>query len=344
MTLPNSIRDETHLEDLLSEPSEAAIAAMGRLPGDVLVLGAGGKMGPSLTRMLLRASEAAGVRRRVTAVSRFSQDGLERSLREQGIDALAGDLLDEPFVAQLPDAENLIVMTGAKFGTGDNPSATWAMNTYVPSLICRRFPGRRILAFSTGNVYPFVPIDSGGSVETDAPEPVGEYGMSALGRERMFEYFCRRDNSPTILVRLNYAVEMRYGVLVDLAQTVQAEQPVDLSMGYANVIWQGDANAMTLAALVDAAVPASVINVAGPERVDVRQTCERFGELLGKPVAFTGEPAQTALLSNGNAGHARYGKPRVGLDRLIEWTADWIQRGAGVLNKSTHFQTRDGRF
>ncbi len=338
------IQDVAQLEDRLSEPTKAAVEAMRHVEGDVLILGVGGKMGPSLARMLVRASREAGVERRVMAVSRFSKEGLRKQLHTDGIETIAGDLGDEAFIAGLPDAANVIFMAGMKFGTADHPATTWAMNTYVPALICRQFPDSRVLTFSTGNVYPLVPIDSGGSVETDTPGPVGEYAMSALGRERTFEYFCRHDEIPTTIVRLNYAVEMRYGVLVDLAQQVQAEQAIDLSMGYANVIWQGDANAMAIAALADTAVPPYVINVAGPELVDVRATCERFGELLDKPVRFSGEPASTALLNNGTRGHERYGQPRVTLDQLIEWTANWIQRNGETHGKATHFQTRDGKF
>lgn len=337
-------RDEAQLDELLSEPTEAAIDSMRRLHGDVIVLGVGGKMGPSMARMLIKATRSAGMDRRIMAVSRFSKTGLQDQLRHEGVEPIAGDLGDEQFMAGLPDAANVIFMAGMKFGTGDNPATTWAMNTYVPALICRRFRESRILSFSTGNVYPLVPVDSGGSIETDTPGPIGEYAMSALGRERTFEYFCRRDETPTTIVRLNYAVEMRYGVLVDLAQQVQAEQTIDLSMGYANVIWQGDANAMAIASMAHASVPPFVVNVAGPELLDVRATCERFGQLLNKPVRFTGEPAKTALLNNGHQGHERYGKPRVTLDTLVEWTADWIKHGGPTHGKPTHFQARDGKF
>ncbi|MBX3438543.1 MAG: NAD-dependent epimerase/dehydratase family protein [Planctomycetaceae bacterium] len=344
MLLPERIDDESHLEDLLSRPAAAAVEAMRRMPGDVLILGVGGKMGPSLARMIVRASEAAGVVRRVTAVSRFSSTGLERALRDAGIETIAGDLLDEPFVEGLPNAENVIFMAGMKFGTGDNPAATWAMNTYVPSLVCRRFAGRRMLAFSTGNVYPFVSIQSGGSVESDAPNPIGEYGMSALGRERTFEFFSRRDGTPVTILRLNYAVEMRYGVLADLAHKVFSGLPIDLSTGFANVIWQGDANTLALAALADASTPPFVINVAGAELLDVRQTCEQFSELMGRKVVFTGAPGETALLNNGQRAHMRYGAPEAPLRTLIEWTADWVTRGGVTWSKPTHFEARDGRF
>jgi nucleoside-diphosphate-sugar epimerase len=342
--LPKAIVDEEQLESLLSHSTEAADSALTRIDGDVLVLGVGGKMGPSLARMIVRASEKAGVRRRVFGVSRFSSAGLEQLLKESGIETIRGDLSDEAFVRNLPDAPNIIFMTGQKFGTSADASATWAMNAYVPTLVCRRFPASRILAFSTGNVYPFVPIESGGSVETDQLNPVGEYGMSALGRERMFEYFSRRQGTPVTIVRLNYAVEMRYGILVDLAQQVLAGEPIDVTMGYANVIWQGDANALALASLADAASPPFVINVAGPDLLDVREACRHFGRLFGKPPAFNREPAATALLSNAAKAYARYGRPRVELKQLIEWTADWLRRGGKTWNKPTHFQARDGQF
>jgi nucleoside-diphosphate-sugar epimerase len=343
-SLPDVIRDEEHLEELLSEPSDAAVIAMSRIEGDVLILGVGGKMGPSLARMIRRASRLAGAERRVVGVSRFSAGGLETSLKQHGVETIRGNLLDEAFVRSLPDAANIIFMTGQKFGTAADASATWVLNVYVPTLVCRRFATSRILAFSTGNVYPFVPTDSGGSVESDTLNPVGEYGMSALGRERMFEYFSRRHETPTTIVRLNYAVEMRYGILVDLAQQVLSGGSVDASMGYANVIWQGDANALSLAALADAASPPFVVNVAGPELLDVRDVCRRFGRLFDKQPSFNREPAATALLSNAEKAYAKYGRPRVSLDQLIEWTADWLRQGGTTLNKPTHFQTRDGRF
>jgi nucleoside-diphosphate-sugar epimerase len=342
--LPDTIRDEAQLEELLSDPSAAAVDALARVRGDFVVLGVGGKMGPSLARMVQRASGQAGVQRRVYGVSRFSQEGLADALTRAGVETIRGDLLEERFVDSLPDAENIIFMTGQKFGTAAAAANTWAMNAYVPTLVCRRYAQSRILAFSTGNVYPFVPIDGGGSAETDVPSPVGEYGMSALGRERMFEYFSRRQNTPTSIVRLNYAVEMRYGILVDLAQQVLAGQPIDVSMGHANVIWQGDANSMALAALADADSPPFVVNVAGPELLDVREVCRQFGRLFGKDPSFNQEPAATALLNSAAKAYAKYGLPRVKLEQLIGWTADWLGRGGQTWNKPTHFQARDGRF
>jgi nucleoside-diphosphate-sugar epimerase len=338
------IHDEAQLEQMLSDPTEAATAAVAELSGDILLLGAGGKMGPSLARMVRRASDEAQVERRVIAVSRFGDRQLEAALQRTGVATLRGDLLDETFVASLPDAPNVIFMTGSKFGTSGNASMTWAMNVYLPSVVCRRYRSSRILVFSSGNVYPFVPSDGDGSVEDDTLQPVGEYGMSVLGRERMFEYFSRRDSIPVSIVRLNYAVEMRYGVLVDLAQQVLAQQPVDLTMGFVNVIWQGDANAMSIAALADADTPPTVVNVAGPERLSVEQTSEQFGQLMNRPVCFVGSASETALLSNARKAFERYGRPRVSTDQIIPWTANWIQRGECTLSKPTHFQVRDGKF
>lgn len=343
-TLPETIQNETQLEDLLSEPTPGAIEALGSLEGDIILLGAGGKMGPSLARMVRRAADAVGGSRRVIAVSRFSDVSVVDKLNAVGVETLAGDLLDEEFIAALPDVPNVIFMTGAKFGTSGDASLTWAMNVWLPSLVCRRYRNSRIAAFSTGNVYPLVPIASGGSVESDALEPVGEYANTAVGRERMFEYFCHRHGNPTSLVRLNYSVEMRYGVLVDLAKKVLAGKPIDVSMGYANVIWQGDANAMTIQALADASSPAFVINVAGPEIFSTKTVCKRFAELFETTVEFTGEAAATALLNNGSRGHERYGPPRVSLDQLQIWIADWLRRGQVTWGKPTHFEVRDGKF
>ncbi|NNE00833.1 MAG: NAD(P)-dependent oxidoreductase [Pirellulaceae bacterium] len=315
-----------------------------RAPGDTILLGVGGKMGPSLTRMLVRACQSIGDARTITAVSRFSNAATREQLNQLGVKTIAGDLLHEGFIERLPDAANVIHMTGMKFGTRSDASATWAMNTYLPTLVCRRYDASRIAAFSTGNVYPLVPFDGPWSRECDNLGPVGEYAMSALGRERMFEYFCQQLSIPTSLIRLNYSVEMRYGVLVDIAQQVQRGQVIDLSMGYANVIWQGDANAMAIASLADASTPAHVINVAGEELLCVQEVAKRFGSLLDKEPKFTSEPAATALLNDGSVGHQRFGQPRVSLEQMIVWVADWISRDQPTLGKPTHFEVRSGKF
>ena len=344
MTLPAVIRDVDHLEDLLSEPSPAAIDAMRRITGDIVILGVAGKMGPTLGRMARRAMDAAGVTGRVIGVSRFSSPGQQRALEAHGVETARCDLLDEAALARLPDAAHVIFMAGRKFGsTGDEP-LTWAMNTHLPALVCHRYRGSRIVAFSTGNVYGLTPHGRGGSGEDDAVAPVGEYAMSCLGRERMFEYFSRAHGTAVAILRLNYASEMRYGVLVDLAGRVARRKPVDLTMGYFNVIWQADANAMALAALDHASTPTQIINVAGAEELSVRSVCVELGKLLDVDVSFTGREADDALLSDGSRGRTLLGSPRVDAARLVEWTADWIRRGGESLAKPTHFESRAGQF
>jgi nucleoside-diphosphate-sugar epimerase len=338
------IRDVEHLEELLSEPTARAVEVMGRLQGDLVFLGVGGKMGPTLARMAHRADSVAGVRRRIWGVSRFSVAGERERLQAHGIEPIPCDLLDPAGVRQLPEAANVVFMTGMKFGSTGQEHRTWGMNCYVPALVCERYRASRIVAFSTGNVYGLAPAGSGGSVERDPPQPTGEYAMSCLGRERMFEHFSLELKIPTAIVRLNYAVEMRYGVLVDLAQRVHARETVDVTMGYFNVIWQGDANAMTLALLDHVSSPPLVVNIAGPEELGVRETCETFGRRLARPVKFTGNEAADALLSNGSLGRSLLGNPRVSASQLIDWTADWVMRGGESLDKPTHFESRDGRF
>jgi len=342
--LRDRIRDVAQLDDLLSEPSRAAIEALRRSPGDVLVLGAGGKMGPTLARMARRALDAAGQRFRVIAVARFSSSDLRSVLESQGVETIQCDLLREDQVEALPDAPNVIFMAGRKFGsTGDEP-LTWAMNTHLPAIVCRRFRRSRIVAFSTGNVYGLTPHGRGGSREEDAPAPVGEYAMSCLGRERLFQYFSRANEIPVAILRLNYAVEMRYGVLVDLASRISRGEPIDLSMGHVNVIWQGDANAMALAALAHASSPAIVLNVAGPEELSVRALSTNLAAAMGATTRFDGSEAGDALLSNGARGYELLGRPRVDVTRMLAWTADWVQRGGESLGKPTHFESRAGRF
>jgi nucleoside-diphosphate-sugar epimerase len=342
--IPASIRDVGHLEDLLSEPSAAAIDAMRRAGGDLVVLGAAGKMGPTLARMARRAMDAAGAAYRVIGVSRFSSPDLQRALEVHGVEAIRCDLLDEAAVARLPDAANIIFMAGRKFGSTGGEPLTWAMNAHLPSLVCRRYRASRIVAFSTGNVYGLTPHGRGGSREGDTPAPVGEYAMSCLGRERMFEYFSLEYGIPVAILRLNYAAEMRYGVQVDLAARVARGETIDVTMGYFNAIWQGDANAMALAALNHASTPPAVINVAGAEELSVRSVCEEFARRFGAGVSFTGREADDALLSNGSRGRELLGSPRVDAARLLDWTADWIRRGGENLAKPTHFESRAGRF
>ncbi len=340
----SSIKDVAELEELLSEPSEAVVRTLSELDGDILVLGVGGKMGPTLSRMAKRASETSGVHRRVIGVSRFSSPGLEARLQSWGIDTVSCDLLDRGSLARLPDAHNIVYMAGMKFGSTGQESLTWAMNSFLPGLICERYPSSRISAFSTGNVYGLSPIARGGSREEDEPVPVGEYAMSCLGRERIFEHFSRVNHTKVSILRLNYATELRYGVLVDIARRVQANEPVPLSMGYLNAIWQGDASAMSLQALSRASEPPFVINITGRELLSVRQVAEEFGQRLHKSVRFTGKESEDALLSNPQRAYEIFGSPRVGVEQMMTWIADWTRRRGETLDKPTHFEERAGRF
>jgi nucleoside-diphosphate-sugar epimerase len=341
--LPTRIDTVETLEDLLSEPTPWLVDATRGSAGDLIVLGAGGKMGPTLARMARRAANAGGLMRRVIAVSRFQSPAARQRLDDAGVETIACDLLDEYAVTQLPDATDVLYMAGMKFGATGQAALTWAENCLIPASVCRRYSASRIVAFSTGNVYPLVPTGHG-SREDDSAAPAGEYAMSCLGRERMFEYFSRRASTPVTLLRLNYACELRYGVLVDLARRVWAEEPVDLTTGYFNVIWQGDANAMSLAALTCATVPPQVLNVTGPEELGVRAVTEEFGRRMDRRVTFTGVEAGDALLSDASHAFALFGKPRVTAAQLMEWIAEWTMRGGDTLGKATKFEVRDGRF
>lgn len=337
-------RSEEELDLLLSEPSAAALAALERLDSDVVILGVSGKMGPTLARMAVRALDELNSPHRVYGVARFSQPGTRDQLEAWGVQTITCDLLDRSQLASLPDSGSVIYMAGQKFGTTGSQHMTWGINTYLPALICERYLNARIVAFSTGNVYPLAPVVAGGPLE-DAPlDPVGEYAMSCLGRERIFEYFSRRHGLRCAIVRLNYAVEMRYGVLVDIARQVHAGEPVTLDMGAANVIWQGDANAQAIALLDHCAAPPFVLNVTGPETVSVRRVAQILGSMFGKEPRFSGEEAPTALLNNAAKAAQLFGYPRVSLHQMLQWTADWVQNDGASLDKPTHFETRDGSF
>jgi nucleoside-diphosphate-sugar epimerase len=338
------VQSIAELEDRLSRPRPALVDDLRALDGDLLVLGAGGKLGPSLVRLALRAVAAAGTGARVTAVSRFTEPGLAEQLRAAGANVVHADLADEAALAGLPDAANVVFLVGAKFGTAGREPAIWATNAYLPGRVAQRYAGARLVALSTGNVYPLVPVADGGSTEDSPVGPVGEYAMSCLGRERVLEHFADRLATPMALVRLNYAVEMRYGVLVDLARTILAGEPVDLTTGHVNVVWQGYANEVILRCLRHAAVPPFVLNLTGPELVSVAQVAEALGDALGKRQVFAGEPAPTALLSNARRCHGLFGYPEVSLAELIGWTAGWVAAGRPLLDKPTRFQRRDGAF
>ena len=342
--LPGQIRDTAHLTKLLSRPSPALVEMMKETPGDIIFLGVGGKMGPTMAEMALRAAREAGVSKRIIGVSRFSNIREKEHLEKTGVETVTGDLLDKHFLEQLPQVENVIFLAGMKFGAEGNLPLTWAMNTYLPALVANHFTSSRIVALSTGTVYPLVPVSSGGSLESDSVTPVGEYAQSCLGRERMFEYGSNRYGNPVILIRLNYAVEMRYGVLADIARKVLEEIPVDLTMGYFNAIWQGDANDMILKSLNLAASPAVILNITGPEILSVRKTAEKFGKLFGKEPHFTGQETDTALLNNSRKAISLLGDPEVSIDKVIEWLAGWMLSGKEMLNKPTHFEVRNGKF
>ena len=335
---------EAELEDALSAPSAGLLASLRSTPGDIVVLGAAGKMGPTLARMARRALDALGRSERVIAVSRFSSPQAERSLNDSGVDTIRANLLDRESVAALPNAPNVIFMAGQKFGTRDAPSSTWAMNVVLPSIAAERYADARIVAFSTGNVYPLSPARDGGSREGDAPAPVGEYAMSCLGRERVFEDASARRGTRVAIVRLNYAVDLRYGVLVDIAARVLRGEAIDLAMGYVNVIWQGDANDWALRCLAHASAPPFVVNVTGRETLTVRALATRLGEILGRAPTFTGTEALDALLSNASLAHSIFGAPSVSTDALLERVAEWVRAGGPLLGKPTHFEERKGAF
>lgn len=341
---PEKIESESQLEDMLSYPEEETVNFFRRLDGDIIFLGVGGKIGPSLARMAKRACDAAGVKKRILGVSYFQSEEEQKQIESYGIETFHGDLLDESFLASLPKVKNVFFLAGMKFGSVENLPMTWAINSYLPALVAGYFKDSRIVAFSTGCVYPLVPVESGGSIESDEPGPVGEYAMSCLGRERMFEFGSQKNHTPVALIRLNYAVELRYGVLVDIALKVKNNSPVDLSMGHFNVIWQGDANNMILRSIEHTSSPAWIVNITSPEILSVREVALEFGKLFGTEVRFTGEEAPTALLSNPKRATSLFGAPKVPISRIIQWIAYWIKENKKILGKPTHFEVRNGRY
>jgi len=332
------------LEDVLAEPSQADARAMAEMEGDLLILGVAGKMGPSLAKRARRACARAKLPKRIIGVARFSDPRVQQELQAVGIDTVSADLLAPGAMATLPDAPNVLYMAARKFGSTGAEHLTWAMNTLLPALVADRYATSRIVAFSTGNVYPLVPVAQGGASESTPTGPVGEYAQSALGRERIFEYFSQRNQTPVMILRLNYAIDLRYGVLLDIGQRVFERRPVDVSMGHVNVIWQGDANSIALRSFALCQSPAAVLNITGPETVAVRWIARRFGERFGVEPKVEGTESETALLSNAARCHRLFGYPSVTVEQMIEWVAEWIGMGGATLSKPTHFETRDGRF
>lgn len=335
---------EEELEDRLSTPTDGVVRALSECPGDILVLGAGGKMGPSLTRMVRRAADLAGGKRQVTAVSRFSESDVAERMERDGILVRRCDLSDPAALAALPDAPNVVLMAGYKFGTSAEPWRTWGTNAVIPALVAARFREARIVAFSTGNVYALGPVMRGGSREEDALTPQGEYAWASVARERVLEHASRTTGTRVGIVRLNYAVDLRYGVLVDLAQQLLAGTPIDVSMGHVNVIWQGDANAQAIHALPLAASPPFVVNVTGAEIVSIRAAARELGRLMDREPRFVGRESSDALLSSTARAQQLFGAPRVAAATLIEWVAEWVGRGGRLLGKPTHYEERGGRY
>ncbi|RPI26785.1 MAG: NAD-dependent epimerase/dehydratase family protein [Acidobacteria bacterium] len=338
------INNESQLEEVLATPTLADSESLGRLGGDVVILGAGGKIGPSLSRRVKRAVETAGLKSRVIAVSRFTSGGTAQELRAAGVEVIECDLLDHKSYSRLPDAPNVLFLAGRKFGSTERSDVTWAMNTMVPAYAAERYSSSRIVVFSTGNIYPPVPASTGGCAETDATAPVGEYAQSCLGRERIFEYFSRELRTRCLFFRLNYAVDLRYGVLVDIARKVRDGEPVEAGVACFNVVWQGDVNSYAIRSLELCSSPPGILNVTGPEILSVRKTAEYFGRRFGREPVFVGEESGVALLSDASECHTLLGYPEVPVGQLVVWVADWLEQGGRLLNKPTHFEVADGKY
>lgn len=332
------------LMDIMTTPSHNLIEDIKNIKGDIMILGVGGKMGPSLAILAKKATLKAGVEKRVIGVSRFSDSQLRDELEANGVETIAVDLLDESQYDRLPEVENVIFMAGKKFGTKGNESATWGMNAFLPSLVAKKFKQANIVVFSSGNIYPFVQVNSGGCTEKTPTEPVGEYAQSTLARERIFTYFAKKNDTPICLYRLNYAIDMRYGVLLEIANQVNGGKAVDLTTGVVNVIWQGDANEYAIRSLLHCSTDPTIMNVTGPETISIRWLANEFAERLNKEVQFVGEEAQTALLNNAGKAHQLFGYPKVSLYEMIDWVADWVKNDGVQIEKPTHFQERKGDF
>jgi len=342
--MPTTIGNVDELEDLLSTPPAEVVEEFNRVDGDVIFLGVGGKIGPSLARMAKRASEHAGVSRRIIGVSRFTSSHSRDYLERHGVEIIAGNLLEQSFLQQLPDVPNVFYLAALKFGASKDLPLTWAMNVKLPALVADRYRHSQIVAYSSGNVYPYVSPDSGGCTEADAPNPVGEYALTVLGRERMFEFGSQEYGTPIAIVRLNYAVEMRYGVLVDIGMKVKEGMPIDLTNGHVNVIWQGDNNALTLRALHLCSRPPTVLNITGPEILSIREIAHSFSNLFGVEPVFTNRESGKSLLSDASMAFQVLGSPRVSAKRMIRWIADWLEHQRPTLNKPTAFEVTDGRY
>lgn len=332
------------LEENILQPSDKLLNDITAIEGDILILGVGGKMGPGMAKLAKQAIDKTGLQKKITGVSRFSDKALQEKLERDGIETISADLLDEESLKNLPDAPNVIYLAGHKFGSTGNEPFTWAMNAYLPGRVAEKYKHSNIVAFSTGNVYPLTEISSGGLSEEYPPGPIGEYGQSCLGRERMFQYFSQKNQTPVLIYRLNYAIDFHYGVLLDIAKAVYEKKEIELHTGLANVIWQGDANEIAIRALLHCESPAKILNVTGPETVSIKWLAEQFGTAFGIGPKFTGEAQPTAFLSNASEAHKIFGYPRITLREMIDMTAFWIKEGGTVFNKATHFQERQGKY
>ncbi len=338
--LPSRFAGVDELDNFLCRPSRILAADLAAIDGDIMVLGVGGKMGPTLARLARNAAPDKSI----IGVARFSEAALRKALEACGVETIVCDLLDRAAVKALPQARNIIFMAGRKFGAQIDPALTWALNVYVPTIVAETFSRSRIVVFSTGCVYPLVTVASGGAKEDTPPVPLGEYANSCVGRERIFEYFSKRCATPGRLFRLNYAIDMRYGVLFDIATKVRDQQPIDISMGHVNVIWQGEANAAALRSLRFATTPTTPLNVSGPDIISVRWLASIFGERLGRKPRLAGEELPTALLTDASRALHLFGPAKVTLAQMIDWTADWVASNRPSFNKPTHFEVRDGVF
>lgn len=336
--------DLQQLEITLTKPSQKLITDILKIDGDIMILGIGGKMGVSMGKLAVDAIKIAGINKRVIGVSRFSDAKAKLELEASGIETIVCDLLDDQQLQALPDVKNIIYLAGFKFGAVGNEGFAWAMNTYLPGRVADKFKNSNIVAFSSGNVLPFVKVTSGCVSEETTPEPIGEYAQSTLGRERIFEYFSKRNQTPILIYRLNYAVDFRYGVMMEIAKSVMKGNEIDLRTENVNVIWQGDANEVALRSLLHCDSPAKMLNVTGPETLSIRWIAEQFGEKFNKEAKFVYEAEGTALLNNASECHRIFGYPRVTVREIIDITAIWLQNGGDEFGKETHFQERGGKF
>ncbi|MEO6733214.1 MAG: NAD-dependent epimerase/dehydratase family protein [Ferruginibacter sp.] len=328
----------------LLQPSDDLISDIAKIDGDIIILGVGGKMGPGIASVAKQAVDKAGVKKKIIGVARFSEPGLQAELNKEGIETYKADLLNDDELQALPDAKNVLYLAGTKFGTTGKESFTWAMNAYLPGRVAEKYKNSNIVVFSTGNVYPLVPVTGQGATEELAPEPIGEYGQSCLGRERVFQYFAKKNNTPILIYRLNYANDVTYGVLLEVAKSVKERKPIDLTMGTASVIWQGDANEIAIRCLHHCSVPTKILNVTGPEIASFRWLAEQFGKMLGVAPIFINEEQSTSFLANAAECFRLFGYPKVTLKQMMELVLEWLNQGGKTLNKPTHYSERKGKY